>query len=1045
MNDEAIADPAAGEVTSTGTTPLAERLLARADRATGLAAAVAVLVGGLVLLGWELDIPALKGISPGLATMKVNLALGFVAAGASLWLSRGRQADRWRWIAGRCCAALVFLIGLLTLIEFGSGRDLGIDHLIIRDEDVGASPYPGRMAPASAFNDLLVGLALLFLDARSRRGYGPAPSLALLAALVSLLAILGYAYGVDELYRIYPYSSMAWHTAATFLVLCLGILLARPDRGPMAVLLGDSLGGLMARRLLPTLLILFFLLGWLNVAGREAGLYGDPFGTSMLVLTSMIVTAGLVWWNARSLALLDVGRRRAEEGLRDSEARMRGIVEAAVDGIVTIDERGTIESLNPAVQRMFGYPADELLGRNVATLMPAPYRAEHDRHLADDVRMGRREIIGIGREVVARRKDGSTFPVELTVSEAHLERRIFTGIIRDITPRKQAEEALRRSEERFRLLVQNSSDVINALGADGTVLYQSRSMEQMLGHKAEDRIGRNVFRDTLVHPDDLMKKRAFLDEAIRHPGVPVSAEFRLRHADGSWRHIEAVGQNLVDDPRIGAIVANYRDITERRQAEEAQRRALERVNSVLASITEGYFLLDSQFHFVEVNPAASRMIFRDRPAAELIGRGFWDLFPEGKTTEFYRQYCLAMQEKREAHFEAKSHIVERWFEAHAYPRDDRLEVYIRDVTDRKRAEEELRNRESELRTILDMLPVGVWLSDAEGRIVLGNPEARRIWAGARFVGIDQYGEYKGWWVDTGRPIEPREWALARALLDGETSINEVVEIECFDGSHKVIHNSAVPIRDEGDRILGALVVNEDITGRRRAEEQRQELLLRLVTAQEDERRRIARELHDQMGQYLSALALVTKALMDATPADLPGHKLLQQLQQLTNEMGLEAHRLAWELRPSVLDDMGLVAALENYASEWSERNGVELVFQSTGLGGRRLAPLLETNLYRIVQEALTNIAKHARATHVGLVLEQRDGDIVVVVEDDGRGFDADATMSWIEFGGQLGLRGMRERAALFGGTMAVESSRGEGTAVFVRIPPPRDGKGAGDG
>jgi PAS domain S-box-containing protein len=139
--------------------------------------------------------------------------------------------------------------------------------------------------------------------------------------------------------------------------------------------------------------------------------------------------------------------------------------------------------------------------------------------------------------------------------------------------RKRAEEELRRAEERFRLLVQNSSDIITALAGDGTVLYQSPSIERVLGHRPADRVGRNIFEGAIAHPEDLAKKRGFLDEALRRPGVPVTAEFRLRHSDGTWRHIEAVGHNLLADPSVGAIVANYRDITERRRAEERAIRA----------------------------------------------------------------------------------------------------------------------------------------------------------------------------------------------------------------------------------------------------------------------------------------------------------------------------------------------------------------------------------------------------------------------------------------------------------------------------------------
>src|SRR4051812_46134574 len=121
----------------------------------------------------------------------------------------------------------------------------------------------------------------------------------------------------------------------------------------------------------------------------------------------------------------------------------------------------------------------------------------------------------------------------------------------------------------FRLLVQNSSDIITILDAEGTIRFQSPSIQRVLGYRPEDRVGKNAFRDPLVHPDDVAQKRGFLEAAIRGPGETVTAGFRLRHADGTWRHIEAVGTNLLGDPRIAGIVANYRDVTERVQFERA--------------------------------------------------------------------------------------------------------------------------------------------------------------------------------------------------------------------------------------------------------------------------------------------------------------------------------------------------------------------------------------------------------------------------------------------------------------------------------------------
>jgi signal transduction histidine kinase len=212
---------------------------------------------------------------------------------------------------------------------------------------------------------------------------------------------------------------------------------------------------------------------------------------------------------------------------------------------------------------------------------------------------------------------------------------------------------------------------------------------------------------------------------------------------------------------------------------------------------------------------------------------------------------------------------------------------------------------------------------------------------------------------------------------------------------------------------------------------RGQLLEKVITAQEEERKRIARELHDETGQALTSLMVGLKVLEGAASLQEVQEKA-SQLRAVAAQTLDSVHRLALELRPSVLDDLGLVAAMQRYAKDWGENFGLSVDFQATGLD-RRLSPQVETTVYRVVQEALTNVARHAEAQDVSVLLEYRGDSVVCIVEDDGRGFDVSRVLKANDMR-RLGLYGMQERISLVGGKLVVESSAGVGTTVFVEIP-----------
>jgi diguanylate cyclase (GGDEF)-like protein/PAS domain S-box-containing protein len=253
--------------------------------------------------------------------------------------------------------------------------------------------------------------------------------------------------------------------------------------------------------------------------------------------------------------------------LRKSEARYRTVLDAAFDAIVTITPEGIVRWFNRGAERIFGHTAEEIIGQPVTLLMPERYREHCLTGLHRYLRTGEARVVGSTIELVGLRKDGSEFPIEMSLGESQEDgERLFTGVMRDVTERKEGEKAIKESEERFRSLVQNTSEIITILEADGTIRYVSPAVERVMGYKPEEQVGINAFAS--VHPEDREQASNTFAEILKRPGLHPPLEFRVPHKDGSWRYLEHVVNNLVDDPSVSGVVITSRDVTGRKALEQ---------------------------------------------------------------------------------------------------------------------------------------------------------------------------------------------------------------------------------------------------------------------------------------------------------------------------------------------------------------------------------------------------------------------------------------------------------------------------------------------
>ncbi len=390
-----------------------------------------------------------------------------------------------------------------------------------------------------------------------------------------------------------------------------------------------------------------------------------------------------------------------------------------------------------------------------------------------------------------------------------------------------------------------------------------------------------------------------------------------------------------------------------------------------------------------------------------------------------------------------------------------------DITDRRLAEEDMRVSEQRLHLLVESIQdYAILRLDHQHRIDSWNPAAQQMLGFNETEALGQ--EIAIIFTPEDRAGGVPEQELQTALAEGRAEDNRWHVRK--DGSRFYAGGVIAPLIDSMGNLRGFVKVMRDLTQQKLAEEQlqeahdileervehrtrelaganqrtqveiaerqhlevaRAELLRRLVTAQEEERRRIARELHDQFGQQISALRLGLTTLADPAQRDQID-ETLARLQAITAQLDQDVDRLALELRPTTLDDLGLQVALQQHVEEWSGHHNIAAEFQMTGSEQRPIPPEIEIVLYRVVQEALTNVLKHSDARHVSILLERRADQVRTIIEDDGRGFDPETVRQQ----NRLGLLGMQERVALVGGTVTIETTIGRGTSVFVHIPTP---------
>jgi PAS domain S-box-containing protein len=611
-------------------------------------------------------------------------------------------------------------------------------------------------------------------------------------------------------------------------------------------------------------------------------------------------------------------------------------------------------------------------------------------------------------------------------------------LLTNIQERAQVEQALRvqrdelrNSELRSRLLVEGVKDyALFMLDTEGRVTSWNAGAERVKGYAAQEILGQHCSR--FYRPEDVA--RGIPDEGLRLAATSGRFEtegWRVRK-DGSWFWAHVVVTALKHSTgELYAFAKMTRDITERKESAALLREAHERLVMILDSIQDNFFGLSKDWRFTYLNNhAKEQMKVLGKDPERLIGKVLWEEFPEVPNEEALRR---VMSERVSITDELYYPPLGEWVENHMYPSEDGgLVTFQRYITERKGKEEELCRSEAYLAEAQRLSHTGTWAWNISSGELFWSLEHFRI------LGLDP-ARVKPSYPTAVQWIHPEDRSLAQQTLEKAGHEKSDFEHECRiirpDGTVRHIYSFGRPVFNESGELTNYVGTIMDITERKLAEAQLRMLSGRLLQAQDDERRRLARELHDSTAQTLTGLSLQLGVVGGEVNTLSPrARRALADSVDLIGQASRELSSLSYLLHPPFLDESGLGSAVAWLVDGFSQRSGIKVETHIPSDMGR-LPQEIETTVFRIIQECLTNILKHSGSQTASLRISLDTQDIVLEVKDQGRGLVVQSLgrPSSVSSGVGIGIMGMRERVRQLHGRLDIDSGEW-GTQVTATLP-----------
>jgi PAS domain S-box-containing protein len=725
-------------------------------------------------------------------------------------------------------------------------------------------------------------------------------------------------------------------------------------------------------------------------------------------------------------------RKRAERELH----LLNRALDHSFDATYLLDADLHFRYVNEAAVRELGYSREELLSMSLLDVDPDVTRDMVKGLMAQTAAAGRFPGIVESRH---KRKNGDIFPIEVGATIFGYEgEMLFLTVVRNITERREAEQRLHEKAQAIRAVVENSPDTIIRYDSQCRRIYLNPAMEKIFGQPRVQLLGSSPSEFSILPEQYLATIKRVLETGAEH-----RMESSFCDVDGKVRWVDLrLAPEFDADGKTITVLAIGRDITERKRAEEVLAAREREFRTLAEHIPDTIIRYDAQARKVYVNTAVAKFIGAE--GGSLIGRTPQETLPARRADQVDAyvtnlRRTLDSGEPREAevllhHSELGERVLNIKFVAERGESGEIVGALMvgRDITERKLAENALKESEQRYREIFDNAVEGMYLLEvtAEGRFrnIDINPALAASTGIPREAMIGQF-------VDDTVPEEIGRQTVEkyRRCVAAGTTITENIELDLPAGKRCYL-STITPIHF-GGRIHRLIGISRDITELKRVQRDLEEsraqlrgLTARREETREEERKYIAREVHDELGQILTGLQLNVSVLTHKFAADSPPlREQLKETMMLTDKALGVARNVASALRPAALD-MGIASALEWLAGRFGKNTGIRCEVHVEDMDFQ-LDESQAIALFRIVQESLTNIARHAKADRVDILFGKSGDDYSLKVRDNGSGFDTRAKKT-----DSFGLVGMRERALLLGGEVIINSKQGEGTEIEVRIP-----------